>query len=140
MCVLCSDIETLGVIVFYYLIFGCCKNCQKKGKENKQQFDCQMSYSHSIENCLNYMYVAVQRLYFVKVLKLSLFRSIYLFFFFFFTLFIFNLNIVWLVCPLQIKREISTMKLIRHPNVIRMHEVAQQLCLILFLPYLNVMA
>jgi hypothetical protein len=26
-------------------------------------------------------------------------------------------------CFLQLKREISTMKLIRHPNVIRMHEV-----------------
>lgn len=30
------------------------------------------------------------------------------------------------VCSLQIKREISTMKLIRHPNVIRMHEVRRQ--------------
>ena len=104
MCVLCSDIETLGVIVFYYLIFGCCKNCQKKGKENKQQFDCQMSYSHSIENCLNYIYVAVQRLYFVKVLKLSLFRSIYLLFFFLLYLFLILILSGWFVlCRLNVK-------------------------------------
>lgn len=40
------------------------------------------------------------------------------------------------VCHLQIKREISTMKLIRHPNVIRMFEVRCESCLtILSRPY-----
>lgn len=38
-------------------------------------------------------------------------------------------NLIGLFCfELQIKREISTMKLIRHPNVIRMYEVSWFAC------------
>lgn len=50
-----------------------------------------------------------------------------------------------IACPLQIKREISTMKLIRHPNVIRMYEVSISLlslafsCLIPFPSFLSPM-